>query len=243
MELSKLTWPKIEELLNEGHKTLIIPVGSTEQHGPTGLIGTDFLTAQAISLKVGEELGCLVAPCLNYGMANHHLGFPGSAALNPSTYIQVQVDLLGGWITQGFQNFVYINGHGGNIAPLNCAISELKRQNDCSKIGIFNWWHLDSVRSYEEKVFGDENGSHATCGEISLTQWTEPEAFESITPQNFEVSSTKTHWPISPLEMRKVFPDGRCGSNPGLANSTHGETLFKLAVSEICEKMKQREYI
>ncbi len=237
MELAKTTWTYVEEYLKRS-QTLIIPIGSTEQHGPTALIGTDYITATKIAQEVGENLGLLVAPSLNYGMANHHLGFPGSASLNPSTYIKVHLELLEGWISQGFKNFVYINGHGGNIMPLNCAISELKRSDNESKVSIFNWWHLPSVREYEEKHFGDENGHHATCGEVSLTMFTEPEAFKQIESKSFKIEPKSHHWPLSPKEMKIYHPDGRMLSNPGLSTAKHGENLLELSVNEISEKIK-----
>lgn len=237
MEMAKTTWTYVENYLKNS-QTLIIPIGSTEQHGPTALIGTDFITSNHIAIEVGSKLNTLVAPALNYGMANHHLGFAGSASLNPSTYIKVHLELLEGWIKQGFKTFIYINGHGGNIMPLNCAISELKRTDDESVVSIFNWWHLPSVREYEEKHFGKENGHHATCGEVSLTQHIYPEAFEKIENKNFEIKPVSHHWPLSPKEMQKFHPDGRMLSNPGLANKDHGKKLLDLAVKEIAEKIK-----
>lgn len=104
MELALKTWTFVEDYLKTT-QTLIIPVGSTEQHGPTGLVGTDFITAFEISKMVGEKTKRLVAPSLNYGMANHHLAFAGSASLSPSTYILVIKDLVESWKMQGaFKN-------------------------------------------------------------------------------------------------------------------------------------------
>ena len=243
MELAKTTWTKVEEYL-KNKQTLIVPVGSTEQHGPTALIGTDFMTADAVAKKVGEITKTLVAPALNYGMANHHIGFAGSASLNPSTYIKVNMEILESWINQGFKNFVYINGHGGNIAPLSCAFSELKRKYPQDlKIGVFDWWHLKEVTDYEDEHFGIENGHHATCGEVSLTQFVHPDAFEKIDSQNFKVSPSAHHWPLSGQEMKKYHPDGRMDSNPGLSTPDHGEKLFHLASNAISEKIVKLGYV
>lgn len=241
MRLGNSTWVKVDDYL-KGTKTLLIPVGSTEQHGPTALIGTDYMTAEAIASEIGEHLGLFVAPSQNYGMANHHLGFPGSASLNPLTYIQVQLDLLDSWYEQGFRNFVYINGHGGNIAPLNTAFSQFKRKPNKAKIAVFSWWHLPEVLAYEKEHFGDENGHHATCGEVSVTQYLHPEAFKDIKSQNFKVSPSNHHWPLSPSEMKELYPDGRMDSNPGLANAEHGEKLFRIAVETLCLKLKEWNY-
>lgn len=242
MQMSEATWTQVKDYLKT-KQTLVIPVGSTEQHGPTALIGTDFMTASAVAKKVGELTNTYVAPPLNYGMANHHLGFPGSASLNPTTYIKVNIELLESWINQGFNKFIYINGHGGNIAPLNCAVSELKRTYEDVIVGVFDWWHLKEVTDYEALHFGDENGHHATCGEVSLTKFTHEEAFKKIPQQNFKVSPTSHHWPLSAKEMKHFHPDGRMDSNPGLATKEHGKELFNISTTAISKKITELKYV
>ncbi len=74
IRLALRSWPEVEGYL-ESCKGIIIPLGSTEQHGPTGAIGTDALTAEAVSLAVGRRSGVLVTPTQCFGMAEHHLGF------------------------------------------------------------------------------------------------------------------------------------------------------------------------
>lgn len=235
MKISDCTWPQVEEYLKE-KDLLLIPIGSTEQHGPTGIIGTDFVTAQAISEEVAGKYELAVAPPICYGMARHHLGFPGSASLAPSTFIMVIRDIVDSFARNGFRKFVFVNGHGGNIAPLTTAFSEIKDHDVDYQLKIFNWWHLPSVREYEEKHFGDENGFHATCGEISVTMRVREEAFKSIPSQNFEIERPAHSMPLSPGEFRRIFPDGRMMSNPGLSTKQHGDVLFDLAVTEIGEK-------
>ncbi|MGL5034291.1 MAG: creatininase family protein, partial [Microcystaceae cyanobacterium] len=83
MQLQLSTWLEVEAYLQSA-TGIIIPIGSTEQHGPTGLIGTDAICAEAIAKGVGEEVGAMVGPTINVGMALHHLGFPGSLSLRPS---------------------------------------------------------------------------------------------------------------------------------------------------------------
>ncbi|HEX2890383.1 creatininase family protein, partial [Vineibacter terrae] len=77
MRLQLVTWPDVEQYLKTS-TGIIIPIGSTEQHGPNGLVGTDALTAEFIAQGVGDKTGALVTPTISVGMAQHHLGFPGS---------------------------------------------------------------------------------------------------------------------------------------------------------------------
>ena len=74
MQLQLATWQEIDTYL-EGSKGVIIPIGSTEQHGPLGFIGTDAICPEVIARGVADRIGALVAPTISIGMAQHHLGF------------------------------------------------------------------------------------------------------------------------------------------------------------------------
>ncbi|PIS11550.1 MAG: amidase [Bdellovibrio sp. CG10_big_fil_rev_8_21_14_0_10_47_8] len=238
MEIYLMTWPEVESYL-KNKKHLILPVGSTEQHGPTGLIGTDFLTAWDLAKAVGKKTSTLVASPLCYGMALHHMAFPGSGALKPSTYIQVVKEIIQGYADQGFRHFSLINGHGGNIPSLQAAFSEILSSNQDYTLQLFNWWHLSSVTDYEQKNFGDANGFHATCGEISVTMTCYPQAYEKKKTFEFFPTVKKTAWPLSPGQFRKTFPDGRMGSDPRLASAQHGQVIFERAVDEISQRLME----
>ena len=91
MQLYFSTWKEVEAYLQD-HTGVIIPIGSVEQHGPTGVCGTDSICAEGIAAAVGEKTGALVSATINIGMSIHHTGFPGSLSLQPSTLIQAVKD-------------------------------------------------------------------------------------------------------------------------------------------------------
>ena len=89
MLLSLSTWPEVEAYLGRS-RGIVIPIGSTEQHGPNGLLGTDALCPEIIAHAAGAAADAagedmLIAPTFNVGVAQHHLGFPGTITLKPST--------------------------------------------------------------------------------------------------------------------------------------------------------------
>jgi creatinine amidohydrolase len=237
MLLQLSTWPEVETYLQTS-TGIIFPIGSTEQHGPTGLIGTDAICAEVIAKGVGEATNAMIGPTINVGMALHHTAFPGSISLRPSTMIQLIRDYIVSLARAGFTKFFFINGHGGNIATLKAAFSETyatladlnlpnAEQVQCQ---IGNWFMCSSVYKLAKELYGDQEGSHATPSEVALTQYAYPEAIKQA-PLSPEVS--KEHKIYGAIDFRRRYPDGRMGSNPDLATPEHGRQFYEVAVKEL----------
>ena len=124
MLLQHQTWQEVEAYLGRS-KAIILPIGSTEQHGPNGLIGTDAICAEVIAKGVGEAAEAMVGPTIGVGIAVHHMGFAGSMTVRPSTLIGIIHDYVLSLARHGFRRFFFINGHGGNIATVQAAFSEI----------------------------------------------------------------------------------------------------------------------
>ena len=80
MQLALSTWQDVEVYLRKS-TGIVIPIGSMEQHGPSGLIGTDAICPEVIAERMGNQTGTLIGPTFNVGCAHHHLAFPGSMTL------------------------------------------------------------------------------------------------------------------------------------------------------------------
>ena len=238
MRLITATWPEVEAYL-EKSKGIIVPIGSTEQHGPNGMLGTDAICPETIAFGVAESIEVLVAPTLSIGQAHHHLGFPGTIALRPSTLLAVIVDVVHSLYRQGFRHIYFLNGHGGNVATINTAFQEIYAQSTFGEAALSdlrlilrNWYMAQSVGKISKELFGDQEGSHATPSEVSLTFYAYPEEIKSATMSPAIAPNGNIR---DADDYRAQFPDGRIGSNPALATVEAGERLFKACVAEVIE--------
>ncbi len=237
MQLHLSTWQEVDTYL-EHSNGIIIPIGSTEQHGPNGLIGTDAICPEVIAKGVAEKIEVLIAPTINIGMAQHHLAFAGSMTLRPSTLMAVITDVVESLARHGFERCYFLNGHGGNVATLNAAFAEIYSntslyspdEDSHLRCKLSNWYMSPGVRRISRELFGAAEGSHATPSEVSLTYYAYPEAVKNV-----KMSPKRApNGPIyTALDYRNRFPDGRIGSEPDLASIEAGEKLFHAAVDDI----------
>ena len=239
MKLQLATWPDIRDYL-EHSDAVLVPIGSTEQHGPTGLIGTDAICPEHIAGGMAEQ-GVLVAPTLSIGMAQHHLRFPGSITLRPTTLMAVIRDVVMSLASQGFRRFLFLNGHGGNIATVQAAFADIYA--DASLGGgesglvleLFNWFQGPRVGALSRELFGDAEGSHATPSEVSLTWDAYPDAAR-------QAPMTPERAPKGPIrdaaDYRARFADGRIGSEPQLASVAHGARLYEAGLDDAMERWR-----
>ena len=240
MLLHLSTWAEIEARL-QTNKTIVVPIGSNEQHGPTGLLGTDWLCPEIIAHeahKQGKDL--LVAPTFNIGMAQHHLGFPGTISLRPSTFIAAIGDWVHSLALHGFDRIFFLNGHGGNVASIEAAFSEIYAQASFARrpagfaLKLRNWWDLPGVNKLAYSQFPSGHGSHATPSEIAVTQWAYPDAIKTA---NYAPQIASSGPIREALDFRARHPDGRMGSDPLLATPEKGGELVALSVKGLVDEL------
>lgn len=243
MRLHFSTWQEVETYL-QSSTAILIPIGSTEQHGPTGLIGTDALCPEIIGGLAADESDLLMGPTFNIGVAQHHMEFPGSMTLRPSTFIANMVDWVDSLAKHGFTHVYWLNGHGGNIATINAGFAEIyaSRSLDTGngrppvKCRLRNWWEGKETFAKCKELYGKAHGAHATPSEVAVTQYAYPEHIKAA-PLSPEIAPMGGF--TDARDYRNSFPDGRMGSNPGLATPEHGEVLAKLAAKEIIDDFQR----
>lgn len=108
---------------------VMVPVGSTEQHGPHLPVGVDSIIAEELALRIAARINdaqpALVTPPLWAGIAEHHMAMGGTLTLGLSTLLALGGDLCGSLGRRGVRRIVLLNGHGGNDAALKALVDEL----------------------------------------------------------------------------------------------------------------------
>ncbi len=236
MQLSQMTWMEVEAYLQRS-TGIIVPIGSTEQHGPNGLLGTDAMCPELIAQEAAREEDILVAPTFSVGMAQHHLGFPGTISLRPSTMIAALTDWVRSLERHGFTHLYFLNGHGGNAATIDAAFAELYAASSFadapSRLALVrrNWWELSGIMAECRRLYPNGLGSHATPAEVAVTYHAYPEAARRIAEAGPPLSPRIA--PMGPIrdaaDYRTRFADGRIGSDPSGATARDGRQLVNLA--------------
>ncbi|CAM3079105.1 mycofactocin biosynthesis peptidyl-dipeptidase MftE [Skermania piniformis] len=118
-QLADLTWPEIA-----GRPTVAVPLGSVEQHGPHLPLDTDTAIATAVARELPDTV---TAPAIGYGSSGEHQGFPGTVSIGAEALTAVLLE-YGRSIFHWAGRVVFVNGHGGNLAPLAAAVGRLRAE-------------------------------------------------------------------------------------------------------------------
>ncbi|MEX0974194.1 MAG: creatininase family protein [Bacillota bacterium] len=181
--LHDMTWPEVKAALPE-IKLAIIPVGSTEQHGPHATFEMDTAGSREFSKLLGERLypHALVAPPVPVGISSHHMHFPATMTLRPETLIAVLMDMVNSLRAHGIKRFFFANGHGGNTPVLTIVNNRIKHELGCmSAVATVPYAAVHDV--WEEHVKTQPNG-HSCDGEVSIMMHLYPQAIrkDALTP-------------------------------------------------------------
>ena len=166
--LQEMGWVDIEEYL-QSNDMVIIPLGSTEQHGRHLPLGTDCYEAVGISKHISSETGVIVAPVLWAGYSVYHSGFPGTLSLKPETMEQVLFECAELLISYGFRRIMFFNYHGGNNIVQQSIIHRINHTTEAMAVAI---GHGSAIQKLEPGEYLDW---HAGKGETSLMLYLEPE--------------------------------------------------------------------
>ena len=144
--IERMTWEEVGARIEAGVDAVLIPIGTTEQHGPHMPLDTDCLIARALSARAADlaetqGTSLLVAPTLNVTLSWYHMQFPGSIRLQTTTFFDVFRDVCDSLVRHGIESLVAVNGHGGNIAALTVAVNHYFETTG-RRVFLVQWWDL-----------------------------------------------------------------------------------------------------
>jgi mycofactocin system creatininase family protein len=127
-ELAALTSPQIGERAAAG-ALLVVPIGSTEQHGPHLPLGTDTDIALTLCRRLAERRDdVVIAPAIAYGSSGEHAGFAGTLSIGQQALTALLIE-LGRSATDTFHRLVFVSAHGGNAQPVSAAVATLRSES------------------------------------------------------------------------------------------------------------------
>ncbi|MFW9807124.1 MAG: creatininase family protein, partial [Candidatus Thorarchaeota archaeon] len=142
--LANMTWPEVEARLKECDIALV-PIGSTEQHGPALPVNNDHYIATQFAYRAAEMVWdshkVTVTPTINFGFSPHHMEFPGTITLSELTLSSMIADICYSLAQHGFKKIILVNGHGGNETAIQNAMHDMHGNID-AKVYSVNWWSL-----------------------------------------------------------------------------------------------------
>jgi creatinine amidohydrolase len=142
--LSYLTWTQVAQLPDKANTVIVLPAGSTEQHGPHLPCAVDTIIAAGV---VGHALARLPAEVpayalapITYGKSDEHLHFPGTVTLDGTTLLETITQIGESVYRMGFRKLLIVNGHGGQPQVMEMAARELRlRHGDYTVLPHFTW--------------------------------------------------------------------------------------------------------
>lgn len=237
--LAELTWPEAEQAFASCNLA-ILPVGSQEQHGPHIATSCDAVRAGAFARLLEQRLSpkALVLPTLTYGISPHHMSFPGTITLQPSTLLSMIEDIGVCLRHHGLLRCFLLNAHGGNQSILNVAVEQLKRIGVVAATCNYTSMAKDVIR---ERIDSPITG-HACEREASELMVLCPDILrrDLLDKVSTEISFpayTELNHPyriIAPLDFRKCTTSGFLG-NPGRASEELGKAIIDRCLDRLEE--------
>lgn len=172
--LHELKWKEVREYLSR-NDVILLPIGSTEQHGGHLPLGTDSLAAIHLCEDAARKAGVLVAPPVWYGWSPHHMAYPGTVTVKPETLAELLVEICQCLISHGFLRIVIVNGHrGANIPPAQIAATRVRNLTG-AYVAILDPYYAGELLARKIRESGPGGVGHADELETSHMLYLRPE--------------------------------------------------------------------
>jgi len=232
----RLTWPEMNEAIAQ-QRVVLLPVGSTEQHGPHLPLETDAFLAEQVCLEAGRRAPdrILVLPPVSYGLNRHHIDFPGTVHIEPEVFIAFCLNITKSVAYHGFPRMLIVNGHGSNapLAELVARKTVLETDSICGAVSYFSL----AAKAFAQ-IRETEMWAHADEFETSLYLYLAPERVrwdKAVAGNDIEgqyVSSDSTsEYPVRFSDYWGRWTKLGVHGDPTKATAEKGRILWEAAVS------------
>ena len=220
---------------------VVVPIGAVEQHGPHLPLATDIWIASAVARDaVARVDDAFLADPLPVGCSVHHRSFPGTLSLGVDTFIRMICDVATCLFEDGFVP-VFVNGHGGNRAPMGAALQRLLEQN----VSAWGLTYFETLRDVAIERFGGRALGHACALETSISQHLWPELVGELPAPgagDSEVFPDPSLFSTDPAVRHRRFEEfnelGLVG-DPARADPEWGEDVYETAVLRVAEQLRR----
>ncbi|MEA4931280.1 MAG: creatininase family protein [Anaerolineaceae bacterium] len=232
--LGELTWQEAE-IMMKAARAIIVPLGSTEQHGFHLPLNTDSTIADYLALEVAKRTNCLVTPTLTYGQVWSAKDFPGTIAIQERTYINFLKDIVTSLESKSPRNIILFSGHLGNVAPSKIAARELLDEK-----GFNNVYHFSYIVDMKQAASGIMetelwHGSGLHGGEM------ETSVLLRITPELVRMDKAQADYPVRPpdLDIRPIswieFAKQGIFGDPTKATAEKGARFIERTLQQLAD--------
>ena len=237
---NRLTWQEMNEAI-ASQRVIILPTGSTEQHGPHLPLDVDTFLVESVCLEVGRRASdrVLVLPTISYGLNLHHIDFPGTIHIEPEVFIAFCVNITKSVAYHGFKRILMVNGHGSNTPLVDLAARKTVLATD-SICAAVNYYSL--AMDAFGKVRDTSVMAHADEFETSLYLYLAPERVKmdravaggDVTGQYLSSDSTPDY-PVRFNDFWGRWTRSGIHGDPTTATAEKGQIIFEAAVSRLIE--------
>jgi len=246
LNLSHMTTEQVAEYLAK-EDTIMIPVGSCEQHGPHLPLGTDTLITAELARRLAAKLNYIVAPMIPIGLSDQHLAWPGSLTLRVETIQAILADMADALFPHGFRKLIFLYFHTKNKIAVDAAAWQLKAElGDDARVMVIN--AFESWRACSDQIFGPRPDplwlAHGGEGETACVMALGYQVDGQTLPERIEneaflkISRSKEAYSI--IQNLKRYTPGGTWGEPRLATAETGERIFETVSQHIAELIPQQ---
>lgn len=244
----RLTWREINAAVVQ-EQVVVLPVGSTEQHGHHLPLDVDTRLASAVALEAArrDSASMLVLPAIPYGYTHHVMDYPGTVNVEPSTFVSFLLDITQSIAYHGFRRIVIVNGHGSNH-PL---VEQVGRQTNLRTNALcltLSWWNLIAGYWNDEVRTSVNPGGSAHAGELETSMYLHVDG-DAVRVDRIEgdlpdymalpggsrwqsVDLTGGSGPATIVEWTSTYTRSGAFGRPQEATAEKGRLVFERAVTE-----------